>query len=65
MTGPVEKALGLPRPARVDLASGPNWLDVREDWKWTTKAFARGRRLAAHRQRQEPGAGVLGNAAAG
>jgi DNA polymerase-1 len=28
MTAPVEKALGLRVPLRVDLASGPNWLDV-------------------------------------
>jgi DNA polymerase-1 len=28
MTGPVEKRLGLRVPLRVDLASGPNWLDV-------------------------------------
>jgi DNA polymerase-1 len=30
MTGPVEKALGLRVPLRVDLAAGPNWLDVAE-----------------------------------
>ena len=30
MTTPVEKALGLQVPLRVDLASGPNWLDVTE-----------------------------------
>ncbi len=30
MTTPVEKTLGLQVPLRVDLASGPNWLDVSE-----------------------------------
>ena len=30
MTGPLEKELGLRVPLRVDLAAGPNWLDVRE-----------------------------------
>jgi DNA polymerase-1 len=30
MTTPVEKALGLQVPLLVDVASGPNWLDVRE-----------------------------------
>jgi DNA polymerase-1 len=30
MTMPVERALGLHVPLRVDLASGPNWLDVTE-----------------------------------
>jgi DNA polymerase-1 len=30
MTTPVEKALGLEVPLRVDVASGPNWLDVTE-----------------------------------
>jgi DNA polymerase-1 len=30
MTTPVEKALGLRVPLQVDLASGPNWLDVEE-----------------------------------
>jgi DNA polymerase-1 len=30
MTVPVEKALGLQVPLRVDLAFGPNWLDVTE-----------------------------------
>ncbi len=30
MTTPVEKTLGLQVPLRVDLASGPNWLDVTE-----------------------------------
>ena len=28
MTKPVEKALGLRVPLRVDASSGPNWLDV-------------------------------------
>jgi hypothetical protein len=28
MTGPVERALGLRVPLQVDLAAGPNWLDV-------------------------------------
>jgi DNA polymerase-1 len=28
MTRPVEKALGLRVPLKVDLAAGPNWLDV-------------------------------------
>jgi DNA polymerase-1 len=31
MTGPVEKALGLQVPLKVDLAAGPNWLDVSEE----------------------------------
>ena len=30
MTTPVEKTLGLEVPLRVDVASGPNWLDVTE-----------------------------------
>ncbi len=30
MTTPVEKTLGLQVPLRVDLAYGPNWLDVAE-----------------------------------
>ena len=30
MTTPLEKALGLQVPLVVDLASGPNWLDVSE-----------------------------------
>ena len=30
MTKPVEKALGLQVPLRVDLGQGPNWLDVTE-----------------------------------
>jgi DNA polymerase-1 len=30
MTTPVARALGLQVPLRVDLASGPNWLDVTE-----------------------------------
>jgi DNA polymerase-1 len=30
MTGPVEKTLGLQVPLKVDLAAGPNWLDVAE-----------------------------------
>ncbi len=30
MTTPVERALGLQVPLRVDLATGPNWLDVAE-----------------------------------
>jgi DNA polymerase-1 len=30
MTTPLEKALGLQVPLVVDLASGPNWLDVAE-----------------------------------
>ena len=30
MTTPVEQALGLHVPLRVDLAAGPNWLDVAE-----------------------------------
>jgi DNA polymerase-1 len=30
MTGPVEKALNLGVPLEVDLAEGPDWLDVTE-----------------------------------
>jgi len=30
MTTPLEKALGLQVPLKVDLSSGPNWLDVQE-----------------------------------
>ena len=30
MTAPLEKELGLRTPLKVDLASGPNWLDVEE-----------------------------------
>ncbi len=30
MTGPAAKALGLEVPLKVDLAAGPNWLDVQE-----------------------------------
>jgi DNA polymerase-1 len=30
MTGPAAKALGLEVPLKVDLAAGPNWLDVEE-----------------------------------
>jgi DNA polymerase-1 len=30
MTAPLEKELGLRAPLRVDLAAGPNWLDVEE-----------------------------------
>ena len=36
MTTPLEKELGLRTPLRVDLASGPNWLDVEEmsgEWR--------------------------------
>jgi hypothetical protein len=30
MTTPVQKTLGLHVPLRIDLAFGPNWLDVKE-----------------------------------
>jgi DNA polymerase-1 len=30
MTTPLEKELGLRTPVKVDLAAGPNWLDVSE-----------------------------------
>jgi DNA polymerase-1 len=30
MTTPLEKSLGLEVPLKVDLATGPNWLDVEE-----------------------------------
>ena len=30
MTTPLEKELGLRTPLKVDLAAGPNWLDVEE-----------------------------------
>jgi DNA polymerase-1 len=30
MTTPLEESLGLEVPLRVDLAAGPNWLDVEE-----------------------------------
>ena len=30
MTTPLEKELGLRVPLKVDLAAGPNWLDVEE-----------------------------------
>ena len=33
MTTPLEKALGLRVPLKVDLAAGPNWLDV-EGLSW-------------------------------
>ena len=30
MTTPVEKQLGLEVPLRVEIAAGPNWLDVED-----------------------------------
>jgi DNA polymerase-1 len=41
MTTPLEKALKLEVPLKVDLAGGPNWLDVEEVREAVTAVTAR------------------------